>query len=70
MLRIVVGGDGVLHADPPGKAPGRGAYVHLDPGCVRAALERGRIARALRTGSQAEELGRLEGEIVQQMGVR
>jgi predicted RNA-binding protein YlxR (DUF448 family) len=70
LLRIVVGADGLLRVDPRGRAPGRGAYVHLEPGCVAAALERERIVRALRTGSQAEELGRLESEIVQQMGVR
>jgi len=70
MLRIVAGADGSLHADPRGRAPGRGAYVHLEPDCVAAALDRGRIARALHTGARADELGRLENEIVQQMGVR
>jgi len=35
--------------DPTGRAPGRGAYVCVDPGCRERALARGALARALGT---------------------
>jgi predicted RNA-binding protein YlxR (DUF448 family) len=44
-------------------APGRGAYVHLAVDCVEAAIGRGAIARALRTGLDQEELVRLQTRI-------
>jgi uncharacterized protein len=49
--------------DPHGDAPGRGAYVHRDPACVVAALRKGAIVSALRTGLAKEELARLRDEI-------
>jgi predicted RNA-binding protein YlxR (DUF448 family) len=49
--------------DPDGTAPGRGAYVHRDGACVRAALGKGTLARALRVGLDQDELARLEGRI-------
>jgi uncharacterized protein len=48
LLRVVRGPDGVVRVDPKGRAPGRGAYVCLDPACVRVALSSGRLGRALR----------------------
>jgi len=52
-----------VRVDPHGNAPGRGAYVHRDPACVAAALRRGALASALRTGLAQEELARLRREI-------
>ena len=52
-----------VRVDPHGNAPGRGAYVHLDPACVAAALRKGALASALRTGLAQEELARLRKEI-------
>jgi predicted RNA-binding protein YlxR (DUF448 family) len=52
-----------VRVDPPGNAPGRGAYVHRDRRCVDAALRKGAIASALRTGLAQEELARLRTEI-------
>jgi uncharacterized protein len=52
-----------VRVDPVGRAPGRGAYVHRDPACLDAALRRGALARALRTGLAKEELARLRTEI-------
>ena len=52
-----------VRVDPRGNAPGRGAYVHRDPACVAAALRRGALASALRTGLAQEELARLRREI-------
>jgi predicted RNA-binding protein YlxR (DUF448 family) len=52
-----------VRVDPQGNAPGRGAYVHRDPACVAAALRKGALASALRTGLAQEELARLRREI-------
>ena len=52
-----------VRVDPHGNAPGRGAYVHRDPACVTAALRKGALASALRTGLAQEELARLRTEI-------
>ena len=37
-----------LAVDPGGSAPGRGAWVHPDPGCCDLALRRRAVGRALR----------------------
>jgi uncharacterized protein len=52
-----------VRIDPHGNTPGRGAYVHHDPVCVAAALRKGGLASALRTGLAQEELARLRKEI-------
>jgi len=52
-----------VRVDPHGNAPGRGAYVHRDSACVTAALRKGALASALRTGLAQEELARLRREI-------
>jgi predicted RNA-binding protein YlxR (DUF448 family) len=74
LQRIVRGADGRIRVDAEESAPGRGAYVHPAPACI-AALDRGRIARALRIASGEDalaqsELGRLRNEIEEQMGAR
>ncbi|MDP9340743.1 MAG: YlxR family protein [Actinomycetota bacterium] len=58
LVRLVTGDEGV-RVDPGGKAPGRGAYVHRDPECIRLALRRGALAYALRTRLSPEEAGNL-----------
>jgi hypothetical protein len=67
LLRIVRAPEGAVRVDAAGTALGRGAYVHRDAGCVRGALARGALARALRTGLEPEEAARLgrdiEGEL-------
>lgn len=59
LLRVARGLDGVVRVDPAGHEPGRGAYVHRDPGCAEAALARGGLARVLRAAMGLEEAGRL-----------
>jgi uncharacterized protein len=59
LLRIARTPQGV-RGDPEAAAPGRGAYVHRSVDCVEAALTRGALARALRTGLEQEELARLQ----------
>jgi predicted RNA-binding protein YlxR (DUF448 family) len=66
LLRVVRGPSGV-HPDPTGKAPGRGAYVHRDPGCVREATRKGALARALRVDLSPDDLATLRGEIEREM---
>jgi len=57
LLRLVLGPDGSVVADPRGGALGRGAWVHPTAECVRAAVPRG-IAHTLRTAvtTTADEL--------------
>ena len=68
LLRFVRVDEGQIAIDPSGSAPGRGAYVHHDAGCVDAALERGAIASALRTGLAAEGAARLRNDLERLMG--
>ena len=48
LLRVVVGPGHRLVPDPRRRAPGRGAWVHRDPGCVDLAERRRAFVRALR----------------------
>lgn len=48
LLRVVAV-DGTLVPDPRRRHPGRGAWVHPDPGCLRAAERRRAFPRALRS---------------------
>jgi predicted RNA-binding protein YlxR (DUF448 family) len=66
LLRVARTPAGVS-ADPRGTAPGRGAYVHPGSDCVAAALRKGALARALRTGLDQDELARLGNEIEEAM---
>jgi uncharacterized protein len=53
LLRIVADGPGPvleLVPDPDGQLPGRGAYIHLNPGCLDVAVRRQAFPRALRRG--------------------
>jgi predicted RNA-binding protein YlxR (DUF448 family) len=55
LLRVVAAGPGegnTVIPDPRRRAPGRGAWLHRDPGCVELAERRRAFGRALRvTGS-------------------
>jgi predicted RNA-binding protein YlxR (DUF448 family) len=70
LLRLVRGPDGSVEPDPSGSAAGRGAYVHRDPACVASAIERGAVARALRTGGDVDGAARLRNMIEQALGER
>jgi predicted RNA-binding protein YlxR (DUF448 family) len=59
LLRIARAPDGAVALDPRGRAPGRGAYVHLDRTCVDAALSHGALWRALRMHSDPDAAARL-----------
>lgn len=57
LLRIVVAGDEVV-ADPQGRLPGRGAYLHRHRECWELAVRRKAVLRALRApvGTSTEAL--------------
>jgi predicted RNA-binding protein YlxR (DUF448 family) len=54
-VRIVAGPDGAVRVDTTGRAPGRGAYVCSNVGCLEQAIRLRRIGAALRTpGAKAQ----------------
>jgi predicted RNA-binding protein YlxR (DUF448 family) len=55
MIRIVRRADEQVLIDPTGKAPGRGAYVHVNQTCWQAALNQNRLTHALRVEHLSEE---------------
>jgi predicted RNA-binding protein YlxR (DUF448 family) len=68
LARFVRGPDGRIAFDPSGRAPGRGAYLHRSRACLRQALRRGAIARALRAPLGEAEAARLIEELEGSMG--
>ena len=54
--------------DPTGRSPGRGAYVHREESCVRSAVRRGSLARALQASLAEAEVGRLVNELAHTLG--
>jgi uncharacterized protein len=68
LLRIVRSPTGTVGIDSTGSAPGRGAYVHPDPSCMESALRKGAVARALRRGLGANELGKLRNHLREHLG--
>jgi predicted RNA-binding protein YlxR (DUF448 family) len=66
LIRIAAGPLGV-RVDLGARLPGRGAYVHPDAACLDAALARGALARALRTGLDSETAARLRTDVEREM---
>jgi uncharacterized protein len=56
LVRIVRTPEGNVIADPTGKKPGRGAYVHRRADCWEAALKKGRLERSLKTKLTTDDL--------------
>jgi predicted RNA-binding protein YlxR (DUF448 family) len=63
LIRVVRSPDGRAGVDPSGVLPGRGAYVHRNAGCVAAAFERNRLARALRIPLEGARAASLRQDI-------
>ncbi|WP_253889748.1 YlxR family protein [Actinokineospora diospyrosa] len=61
-LLRVVHADGALVPDPRRRMPGRGAWVHPDPGCLAKAEKRRAFPRALRV-QEALDVAGLRSEI-------
>jgi predicted RNA-binding protein YlxR (DUF448 family) len=68
LIRVALVRGGEVVVDPSGSAPGRGAYVHLDVGCVEAAVRSRAFDRALRTGLTADAAARLGNGLERLMG--
>ena len=51
LLRLVLTSDTVLEVDARAARPGRGAWIHPDPGCLSLAERRRAFGRALRTSA-------------------
>lgn len=49
LLRLVAGASGGVVLDRAGRLPGRGAYLHPQPGCVDLARRRRALERALKS---------------------
>jgi predicted RNA-binding protein YlxR (DUF448 family) len=63
LIRVVRDADGRLSVDLRGKAPGRGAYLCPDAGCLERGIDEGSLGRALEvTIDQATKL-RLRDEL-------
>ncbi len=60
LVRLVRAG-GVVRADPTGRAPGRGAYLHPDRACVELARRRHGLERALKAKVPDEVWAELAG---------
>jgi uncharacterized protein len=56
-VRLVRRADGLVHADSGGRAPGRGAYVCPEPGCLGKALHAGRLGHAFKRPSEPPASG-------------
>jgi len=54
LIRIVRRAEGGAAIDRTGRASGRGAYVHDDPGCVDLARKKRSLDRSLHTTIQPE----------------
>lgn len=50
----------VLLVDTTGNLPGRGAWLHPEPGCLQAAIRRRAFARALRIAGSPETIAVVE----------
>jgi len=66
LIRIAPTPDGVV-LDRTHRAPGRGAHLHRDPGCVAAAAKRGALGHALRISIAPDEVSNLLRDI-EEMG--
>ena len=68
LIRVVRTPGGEIVVDPAGSALGRGAYVHLENGCVQAALRSTAFERALRASLSADAAARLGTELQRSIG--
>jgi predicted RNA-binding protein YlxR (DUF448 family) len=60
LIRIVRNADDAVRVDPSGKAQGRGAYLCTSVGCLRQAIKRKSLPRALKLELSPETLADLE----------
>ena len=63
MIRVVRSPEGSVSLDFRGKAPGRGAYICPDMGCLRKAIRSKALDRSLEVTIPEEIYARLEQEM-------
>ncbi len=68
LIRVVRSPIGRIALDPTGRAAGRGAYVHPSGECLRLAVRRGAIARALQSPLEQAEAARLMEDLRREVG--
>jgi predicted RNA-binding protein YlxR (DUF448 family) len=59
LIRVARVHEGDAVVDPSGSAPGRGAYVHRDAGCIETAIRTSAFERALGAGLSEDAAARL-----------
>ncbi|MCL2578914.1 MAG: YlxR family protein [Oscillospiraceae bacterium] len=65
LVRVLREPDGGIYLDPSGKRNGRGAYLCLNLGCLKAARKQKRLERALGTAIPDQVYAVLEEELSQ-----
>ena len=60
MVRVVRTPEGRVEIDATGKKNGRGAYVHDARACWDEALKKGRLDRALKVDTSAEDIAAMQ----------
>ena len=63
LVRVVRSPEGTVSLDLRGKAPGRGAYVCPDPGCLKKAIRAKALERALDTRIPEEIYAQLTAQM-------
>ncbi len=63
LVRIVRAPEGTVRLDETGRSQGRGAYLHLDPACMKEGMRKGRLGHALRTTISAQDQTTLEDQL-------
>lgn len=63
LIRVVRSPQGEISLDFKGKAPGRGAYLCHDPGCLKKAVKSRAMERALEVSIPDEIYDRLNGQM-------
>jgi len=70
LIRVVRTPEKTVKIDATGKAAGRGAYMCQNPTCWETALQRGALARALKTEISHEDLAALQTFAANLAGVK
>lgn len=63
LIRAVKSPEGVISLDFKGKAPGRGAYICPNPGCLKKAIKAKALERAFSSAIPNEVYGELEKQM-------
>lgn len=70
VVRFVRTPAGTVDVDATGKANGRGAYVHATLECFESAIRKHKIASALRTTIDEEDISRLRADFERALEIR